>query len=459
MVRGVGQYLVGSLVLGALGALAACSGGSWFVEREPWRHEAEVQCLNAGTVKEGAGVVRIRPISGPGVCGADFPLRVSALAENTALGYGDEFRPPNVIPNASGAAPRWPINPPRAAAPNRSELPPLNEQAYPQRQIAPVQDGPLSLTPQGAVAAPAPVSDGYDYRRPYGVQQAAPPRQRAPQQPYGAAPNYDFSPEPYERRHVIGAPGADPQQEPASEPPRMRAPQQAAPRQAAPQLAAPPLGPSRAMVTGSVAPVAVNPAATLACPMVSALDQWIADAVQPAALRWFGQPVVEIKQISAYSCRGMNGNPRARISEHAFGNALDIAAFILADGRRVTVKDGWHGQPEEQGFLRDAQAGACGRFTTVLAPGSNALHYDHFHVDLMRRNGQACNPRAVSGEEVAARARARYAAKRGGEPSVTGSIALRRLPSPAKRLRNPGDDEPGRDRTLPMAEPGDDGED
>jgi hypothetical protein len=60
---------------------------------------------------------------------------------------------------------------------------------------------------------------------------------------------------------------------------------------------------------------------------------------------------------------------------------------------------------------------------------------------------------------VAARARARYAAKRGGEPSVTGSIALRRLPSPAKRLRNPGDDEPGRDRTLPTAEPGDDGED
>ncbi len=46
---------------------------------------------------------------------------------------------------------------------------------------------------------------------------------------------------------------------------------------------------------------------------------------------------VEIKQISAYSCRGMNGNPHAHISEHAFGNALDIAAFTLADGRRITV--------------------------------------------------------------------------------------------------------------------------
>ena len=140
--------------------------------------------------------------------------------------------------------------------------------------------------------------------------------------------------------------------------------------------------------------------------MVSELDRWIATAVQPAAMRWFGSPVVEIKQISAYSCRGMNGNPRARISEHAFGNALDIASFTLADGRKITVKNGWHGLPEEQGFLRDVQGAACDQFTTVLAPGSNVFHYDHIHVDLMRRASghRACNPRAVSGEEVAARA-------------------------------------------------------
>ena len=102
-------------------------------------------------------------------------------------------------------------------------------------------------------------------------------------------------------------------------------------------------------------------------------------------MRWFGARVVEIKQISAYSCRGMNGNPHAHISEHAFGNALDIAAFTLADGRRITVKDGWSGMPEEQGFLRDVQAAACQQFNTVLAPGSNVYHYDHIHVDLMRR--------------------------------------------------------------------------
>ena len=141
----------------------------------------------------------------------------------------------------------------------------------------------------------------------------------------------------------------------------------------------------------------MRPAATLACPIVSVLDRWLALSVQPAAMRWFGARVVEIKQISAYSCRGMNGNSHAHISEHAFGNALDIAAFSLADGRHLTVKDGWRGTPAEQGFLRDIQAAACQQFNTVLAPGSNRYHEDHIHVDLMRRASQhvICEPAAA----------------------------------------------------------------
>jgi hypothetical protein len=145
----------------------------------------------------------------------------------------------------------------------------------------------------------------------------------------------------------------------------------------------------------------------------------------------------------------MNGNPRASISEHAFGNALDIAAFTLADGRKIIVKDGWHGLPEEQGFLRDVQAAACDQFSTVLAPGSNVYHYDHIHVDLMRRRDghRACNPHAVSGEEAAARA-ARYVGRR--DPGITGSLGPRQSAA--------GSFEERRARTLPMAEPGGDGE-
>jgi hypothetical protein len=189
----------------------------------------------------------------------------------------------------------------------------------------------------------------------------------------------------------------------------------------------PTLGPPAGNSVGGIGPVAVKPAATLACPIVSALDRWLSESVQPAAQRWFGSRVVEIKQISAYSCRGMNGNPNAHISEHAFGNALDIAAFTLADGRRVSVKDGWHGLPEEQGFLRDVQGAACQQFNTVLAPGSNVYHYDHIHVDLMRRATRRviCEPSPVSGQEIAARVSRRnpYAAR---DPGITGSLGGRK---------------------------------
>jgi hypothetical protein len=296
-----------------------------------------------------------------------------------------------------------------------------------------------------------------------------PPRSTSAREPPPG--NYDLSPVPIERRRVIDAqtprgeyPGGTvrstgrveplppevsvraPRREGAYEPPP-----DDADRARTPPRPLPALGPSRD-ATGSVMPVSVSPPATLACPMVSELERWLANSVQPAAMRWFGSPVAEIKQISAYSCRGMNGNPRARISEHAFGNALDIASFTLADGRKITVKNGWHGLPEEQGFLRDVQGAACDQFTTVLAPGSNVYHYDHIHVDLMRRSSgrHACNPNAVPGDVVAARAAGgRYAGRR--EPSTTGSLS-----SAAKR---PGFNAEQRAPTLPLAEPGNDGED
>lgn len=143
--------------------------------------------------------------------------------------------------------------------------------------------------------------------------------------------------------------------------------------------------------------VEVSPKATLACPITASVDRWLRDDIQPAAMAWFGQPVAKVKQMSAYSCRNMNGGPRGKISEHAFGNAFDIGGFVLADGREVTVKKGWKGRPDEQGFLRTVQATGCQRFSTVLGPGSNIYHYDHIHVDLMRRASgrSACNPRVT----------------------------------------------------------------
>ena len=110
MWRGARLYVPGCLVLAALATLAGC-GKNYFVgEREAWRHEAEVECLKSGVVKESAVQVRIDPIRGPGMCGADFPLKVEAfLGDRTAYGFADEVRPPGSIPNGS-AMPRWPVN-------------------------------------------------------------------------------------------------------------------------------------------------------------------------------------------------------------------------------------------------------------------------------------------------------------------------------------------------------------
>jgi hypothetical protein len=141
----------------------------------------------------------------------------------------------------------------------------------------------------------------------------------------------------------------------------------------------------------------VKPEATLTCPMVAWLDDWVAGAVQPAALAWFGRGIREIRSGGTYACRRRNHQPGARLSEHAFGNAMDIMAFILTDGTVVTVKGGWRGQPAEQGFLRDVLHAACSRFRTVLGPGSDAFHYDHFHFDLARHDASGqrryCRPR------------------------------------------------------------------
>jgi hypothetical protein len=380
MARKLAKYLV---VCCVLVLLDAC-GRSWFEERPAWRHDAEAACLKSGAVKQGAGIAELRPIQGPGMCGADFPLRVTMLGEGGPLGFADDPRPPGTIP-------RIPEYPPPAPA----AAPPYPAPAYP----APTYRAP-SYQPAGAPGAPLPITPEVDG-------------------PVADGPPYE---QPYPERPAYGAPATIPAQPSAP-------------------IETVPLGPSRE--PGLASQVSVAPAATLACPLVSALDNWMATGVQPAARRWFGQPVVEIKQISAYSCRSMNGQRGAPISEHAFGNALDVAAFTLADGRKITVREGWHGAPEERAFLHDVHASACRLFTTVLAPGSNAFHYDHMHVDLARHGSgrSICNPAPIPGDLIA----------RTRGPMVTGSVEER----PVHRMRHRAHHQTD-ERFLPLAIPGED---
>ncbi len=131
--------------------------------------------------------------------------------------------------------------------------------------------------------------------------------------------------------------------------------------------------------------VSLKPPAILRCPMIPQVDRWVSQTIEPAARRYFRMPVVEIKVAGSYSCRPMNNKVGGNLSEHGHANALDVSGFVLADGRRITVKKGWRGTAAERGFLNAVHDGACATFTTVLGPNYDANHHDHFHVDLARR--------------------------------------------------------------------------
>ncbi len=142
--------------------------------------------------------------------------------------------------------------------------------------------------------------------------------------------------------------------------------------------------------------VGLSKQATLACPAIATIDAWVEEIVKPAALLYYGTPVADLRA-GSYACRPRNNQRGAKYSEHAFGNAMDVMGFQLADGREISVVKGWRGDPVDQEFLREVFLGACRYFTTVLGPGADAFHYDHFHIDLARHDPRGerriCKPR------------------------------------------------------------------
>jgi Extensin-like protein C-terminus len=98
----------------------------------------------------------------------------------------------------------------------------------------------------------------------------------------------------------------------------------------------------------------------------------------------------------AYSCRSVDNIAGARLSEHAFGNALDVSGFTLADGRTLEfVRDWKRTDTQEAVFLHETHAGACQYFTTVLGPGADVFHYNHIHLDLANHGATNTGPRRI----------------------------------------------------------------
>jgi hypothetical protein len=131
--------------------------------------------------------------------------------------------------------------------------------------------------------------------------------------------------------------------------------------------------------------IPVSNLGAMTCPLARQFARWTRESLQPAAEQWLGTRVARIETFGTYSCRGVNGQAGARLSEHAFANAVDVSAFVLGDGRRITVQAGWNGGDERvQRFLRQVHQGGCRRFNIGLSPDSDAYHYNHIHFDMGR---------------------------------------------------------------------------
>lgn len=136
---------------------------------------------------------------------------------------------------------------------------------------------------------------------------------------------------------------------------------------------------------GGARTIGFSPALGTACPVAAGLALWEWNIVQPEAQKHFGSRVARIEHFGSYSCRRMYGRSSGDWSEHARANAVDIAAFVLADGRRISVLNDWEGEGEKPAFLRAVRDGACRLFATVLSPEYNAAHRDHLHLDQAAR--------------------------------------------------------------------------
>ena len=139
----------------------------------------------------------------------------------------------------------------------------------------------------------------------------------------------------------------------------------------------------------SVAGVTLTPNATIDCRTAGALKAWVAQTAKPV-VGTMGGGISSLRVVSHYACRNRNSATSGRLSEHAFGRAIDIAGIGLKSGQEITVLTDWRRGARGEA-LRRMWRGACGPFGTVLGPNANAAHRDHFHFDTARyRSGSYC---------------------------------------------------------------------
>jgi hypothetical protein len=140
---------------------------------------------------------------------------------------------------------------------------------------------------------------------------------------------------------------------------------------------------SSVKLTGTGVPVSnLGP---MTCSLAATFAGWVRSGVMPAARLYLGSDLARVETFGSYSCRNINGRQSGNRSEHATANAVDVSGYVLADGRRITIKQARDSNdPAVKSFLSAIHTSACKRFKTVLSPDYNALHADHFHLDMGR---------------------------------------------------------------------------
>lgn len=143
------------------------------------------------------------------------------------------------------------------------------------------------------------------------------------------------------------------------------------------------------IVSEALPGIKLKPEATLRCPAALALARWMKGSVIPAASVALPESggITAINQASAYICRLRNSVEAGKISEHARGNAIDIASFSFEKGEDIAVRSRREDSTLTGAFQRTVSAAGCLYFTTVLDPESDAAHETHFHLDVIERKG------------------------------------------------------------------------
>jgi hypothetical protein len=328
------------------------------------------------------------------------------------------------LPQSSDVVP-MPQDNPQPAVPATKPAGPVQGPPMPQPRPAVPEDSvpadPSTTLPENVDGAPIPEPnpramshDGQPSQRPAGPVQGppvppaleAPPRDETPPE---IAPIPESNPRTETEKADETAPADAPAEPPPPPDPRSALrpdpsgklpPEEIACRQRLTELGvkfdnhpaeADPTGcsvPYPVMVKSLGKNIGLKPDAEMNCATAETAARFAQNVVSPAAQQMFGETLTSITHASAYVCRPRNGT--RKLSEHAFGNALDIGSFTLSGGTSISVQ--LHPDAKAAGFLGKVRGAACGPFKTVLGPGSNADHAGHLHLDLAprRRGGTVC---------------------------------------------------------------------